>query len=77
MVSIIEPIDKNESSLVDKSKLPFRPDLEQSKKLIDKVEKDIDEMEAEDILDSFYAIEELISDYLEMMNWILIPKRLC
>ncbi len=65
MVSIIEPIEKNETPLTDKSKLPFRPDLEQSKKLINKVEKDIDEMEAEDVLDSFYAIEELISDYLE------------
>mgnify|MGYP000886615042 CR=1 FL=1 len=65
MVTIIEPVDKNESLSEDKSRLPFHPDLEQSKKLIKKVEEDFNKMKAEDILDCFYALEELISDYLE------------
>ncbi|HOK08858.1 MAG TPA: hypothetical protein PLT82_12725 [Candidatus Hydrogenedens sp.] len=70
VVKIIEPIDKSETPpIADKSKLSFHPELEESKQLINKVEKDIDEMEAENILDKFYALEELISNYIEEQKY--------
>lgn len=65
MVTIIEPVEKNEEVVANKSKLAFRPDLEQSDKLIKQVEKDLEEMEVENMLDCFYALEELISEYNE------------
>ncbi|MGC8737035.1 MAG: hypothetical protein ACP5UA_00145 [Candidatus Hydrogenedens sp.] len=65
MVTIIEPVEKNEDIVVNKSKLAYRPDLEQSDSLLKKMEKDLEEMEVEDVLDCFYALEELISRYIE------------
>ncbi len=65
MITIIEPVDTNEGIVINKNKLPFRPDLEQLDKLIKKVEKDLEEMEVENTLDCFYALEELISEYIE------------
>jgi len=65
MVTIIEPVDKDNEVIHPKSKLSFRPELEQSKKLVKRVDKDLEEMETENVLDCFYALEELISEYLE------------
>lgn len=65
VVEIIEPVEKKEDILANKNKLPYRPDLEQSDKLIKKVKKDLEEMEVENVLDCFYALEELISEYIE------------
>ncbi len=65
VVEIIEPVEKNEGIIANKNKLAYRPDLEQSDKLIKKVEKDLEEMDVENVLDCFYALEELISEYIE------------
>ncbi len=65
MVTIIEPMEKQDSVISEKVKLSYRPDLEQSEKLIKKFEQDLEEMEVENVLDCFYAIEELISEYVE------------
>lgn len=65
IIKIIEPVEEKESVIANKNKLAYRPDLEQSDKLIKKVEKDLEEMEVENILDCFYALEELISQYIE------------
>ncbi len=65
MITIIEPVDKNDDAITSKSKLDYHPDLEQSKELIKKVEKDLKEMDVENVLDCFYALDELISEYIE------------
>lgn len=65
MLTIVEPVKENGDITPDRSKLLFRPDLEQSEKIIQKVEKDLEEMEIENVLDCFYALEELISGYID------------
>lgn len=48
-----------------KHKLPFHPELEKSPDLNIRVEKDLIKMGVMELIEKFYAIEELICSYLE------------